>query len=39
MKGPLPPEIGGCSNLTMLGLAETGVSGSLPETIGQLKKI
>ncbi|CAD6264524.1 unnamed protein product [Miscanthus lutarioriparius] len=39
LKGPLPPEIGGCTDLSMLGLAETGLSGSLPETIGQLKKI
>ncbi|KAL0306221.1 UNVERIFIED_CONTAM: LRR receptor-like serine/threonine-protein kinase [Sesamum radiatum] len=39
LKGELPLEIGNCTNLVVLGLAETGISGSLPSSIGRLKRI
>ncbi|KAG2586742.1 hypothetical protein PVAP13_5NG074900 [Panicum virgatum] len=39
LQGALPPKIGNCSNLTMLGLAETSISGPLPASLGQLKNL
>lgn len=39
LRGALPMEIGNCTNLVMLGLAETGISGPLPPTLGSLKNL
>lgn len=37
--GPVPEEIGNCSSLVILGLAETSISGFLPASLGRLKKL
>ncbi|KAG7954507.1 hypothetical protein I3843_11G022400 [Carya illinoinensis] len=39
LQGPLPQEIGNCTDLVMLGLAETSISGFLPSSLGLLKKL
>lgn len=37
--GEIPEEIGNCGNLTVLGLADTRVSGSIPNSLGRLGKL
>ncbi|PNX93695.1 LRR receptor-like kinase resistance protein, partial [Trifolium pratense] len=37
--GKIPEELGECKNLTVLGLADTKISGSIPNSLGKLMKL
>ncbi|PRQ24408.1 putative receptor protein-tyrosine kinase RLK-Pelle-LRR-XI-1 family [Rosa chinensis] len=39
LNGSIPPELGSCSNLTLLNLAENRLSGALPVELGNLSNL